>query len=55
MALEIGLTGRLYVFKGPVDAFLDYAFGVLAFFVATVSCLSISRSFLRYIINRAFF
>jgi hypothetical protein len=55
MAFERGLTGLLYVFKGPVDALLDCAFGVLVFYVATVSCLSISRSFLRYIINRAFF
>jgi hypothetical protein len=54
MALEIGFTGRLFEFEGPADALVDCAFGVLVFFVATVSCLCISRSFLRCIVNRAF-
>jgi hypothetical protein len=54
MALEIELIGRLYVFKDPIDALLDYTFSVLVFFIATVSCLSISRSLLRFIVNRAF-
>jgi hypothetical protein len=54
MAFERGLTGLLYAFKGPADALLDCAFSVLAFYVITVSCLSISRSFLHYIVNRAF-
>jgi hypothetical protein len=54
MTLEIELIGRLYAFKGSIDALLDCTFNVLVFFIAIVSCLSISRSFLRYIVNRAF-
>jgi hypothetical protein len=54
MAFERGLTGLLYAFEGPADALLDCTFSVLVFYIVTVSCLSISYSFLHYIVNRAF-